>query len=30
MTTERGEEFGFAPAHDAPIPYIQRIRDQGP
>jgi hypothetical protein len=27
MATERGEEFGFAPAHDAPIPYIQRIRD---
>jgi glycine/betaine/sarcosine/D-proline reductase family selenoprotein B len=27
MTNERGEEFGFAPAHDAPIPYMQRIRD---
>ena len=27
MTSERGEGFGFAPAHDAPIPYIQRIRD---
>ena len=27
MTSERGEEFGFAPAHDAPIPYMQRIRD---
>ena len=27
MTTERGDEFGFAPAHDAPIPYMQRIRD---
>src|SRR5581483_6692517 len=27
MSSERGEEFGFAPAHDAPIPYIQRIRD---
>ena len=27
MTSERGEEFGFAPSHDAPIPYIQRIRD---
>ena len=27
MTSERGQEFGFAPAHDAPIPYIQRIRD---
>ena len=27
MTSERGQEFGFAPAHDAPIPYMQRIRD---
>lgn len=27
MTSERGDEFGFAPPHDAPIPYIQRIRD---
>jgi len=27
MATERSEEFGFAAAHDAPIPYIQRIRD---
>src|SRR5436190_12550021 len=27
MTSERGEGFGFAPAHDAPIPYMQRIRD---
>ena len=26
MTSER-EGFGFAPAHDAPIPYMQRIRD---
>ena len=26
MTNERGE-FGFAPAHDAPIPYMQRTRD---
>jgi hypothetical protein len=25
--TERPENFGFAPAHDAPIPYRQRIRD---
>ena len=25
MTSERGE-FGFAPAHDAPIPYLERIR----
>jgi D-proline reductase (dithiol) PrdB len=24
--TERGIEFGFAPAHDSPIPYLQRIR----
>jgi hypothetical protein len=27
MTSERGREFGFAVAHDAPIPYLQRIRD---
>lgn len=27
MTSERSEGFGFAPPHDAPIPYIQRIRD---
>ena len=27
MTSERDREFGFAPAHDAPIPYLQRIRD---
>ena len=27
MTTERDERFGFAPADDAPIPYMQRIRD---
>ena len=27
MTNERGDVFGFAPAHDAPIPYMQRIRD---
>jgi hypothetical protein len=27
MTTERDERFGFAPADDAPIPYLQRIRD---
>jgi hypothetical protein len=26
MTSERGREFGFAAAHDAPIPYLQRIR----
>src|SRR5262245_12236286 len=27
MTSERGEAFGFAEPHDAPIPYLQRIRD---
>jgi hypothetical protein len=27
MTSERGKQFGFAVAHDAPIPYLQRIRD---
>jgi hypothetical protein len=27
MTSERGEGFGFAVAHDAPIPYMQRISD---
>jgi hypothetical protein len=27
MTSERGKEFGFAAAYDAPIPYLQRIRD---
>lgn len=27
MTAERVSEFGFAVAHDAPIPYLQRIRD---
>jgi hypothetical protein len=26
MTSERGREFGFAPAHDSPVPYLQRIR----
>jgi hypothetical protein len=25
--TDREEGFGFAPEHDAPIPYMQRIRD---
>ena len=25
--TERGEDFGFAPEHDVPIPYMRRIRD---
>src|SRR5258707_8057606 len=25
--SESEEEFGFAPDHDAPIPYMQRIRD---
>jgi D-proline reductase (dithiol) PrdB len=24
---DRGRDFGFAPAHDAPIPYLQRIGD---
>ncbi len=27
MTSERDSEFGFAPPHDAPIPYLSRIRD---
>jgi D-proline reductase (dithiol) PrdB len=27
MTNERDREFGFAAPHDAPIPYLQRIRD---
>jgi D-proline reductase (dithiol) PrdB len=27
MSNDHREGFGFAPAHDAPIPYIQRIRD---
>jgi hypothetical protein len=27
MTSERRSEFGFAAVHDAPIPYLQRIRD---
>jgi glycine/betaine/sarcosine/D-proline reductase family selenoprotein B len=27
MTNERPQGSGFAPAHDAPIPYMQRIRD---
>jgi D-proline reductase (dithiol) PrdB len=26
MTSERSRDFGFAPSHDAPIPYLQRIR----
>jgi D-proline reductase (dithiol) PrdB len=26
VTSERANEFGFAAAHDAPIPYLQRIR----
>src|SRR6202008_4532266 len=26
MMNERGREFGFAMPHDAPIPYLQRIR----
>jgi hypothetical protein len=27
MTTGRRDGFGFAAAHDAPIPYMQRLRD---
>ena len=27
MTDHDEEGFGFAPEHDAPIPYMQRIRD---
>jgi len=27
MTSERGNKFGFAAAHDVPIPYLRRIRD---
>ena len=27
MTGKRNGDFGFAPAHDAPIPYIQRVRE---
>jgi hypothetical protein len=27
MTSERAKDFGFAPAHDAPIPYLPRIRE---
>jgi D-proline reductase (dithiol) PrdB len=27
MASELAQGFGFAPAHDAPIPYMQRIRD---
>jgi D-proline reductase (dithiol) PrdB len=27
MTSERGRQFDFAVAHDAPIPYLKRIRD---
>ena len=26
MTSDRGSSFGFAAAHDAPIPYLHRIR----
>src|SRR5258708_146206 len=26
MTSDRGSSFGFASAHDAPIPYLHRIR----
>jgi glycine/betaine/sarcosine/D-proline reductase family selenoprotein B len=27
VVSERSEGFGFAPPHDAPIPYMQRIRE---
>jgi D-proline reductase (dithiol) PrdB len=27
MTSSRNEGFGFAPPHDAPIPYLQRVRE---
>ena len=27
MSSDHDEEFGFAPAHDVPIPYMQRVRD---
>jgi hypothetical protein len=27
MPDVRAQDFGFAPPHDAPIPYMQRIRD---
>jgi D-proline reductase (dithiol) PrdB len=27
MIDERAAEFGFASAHDAPIPYLRRVRD---
>jgi len=27
MTDDRNDAFGFAPAHDAPIPYLRRIRE---
>ena len=27
MSQTRARDFGFAPEHDAPIPYMQRIRD---
>src|SRR5258707_3020390 len=27
MSDRDGEGFGFAPEHDVPIPYLQRIRD---
>src|SRR5262245_35232558 len=27
MTNERSKEFSFSPADDAPIPYLQRIRE---
>ncbi|MSP82213.1 MAG: glycine reductase [Alphaproteobacteria bacterium] len=27
MTTDRADAFGFAPSHDAPIPYLARIQE---
>lgn len=27
MSVQEGNGFGFAPEHDAPIPYLQRIRE---
>ena len=27
MTSDRDSKFGFAAAHDVPIPYLQRVRD---
>ena len=27
MSEQREEQFGFAPDHDSPVPYMQRTRD---